>query len=69
MKLSLRDLESVIQAQFLYASLCLSAEGQVPDEPRSQAFHITRETYLNLITQFQSHLQSLVRKTGNRLQA
>ena len=52
MKLSLKDLESVIETQTLYASLCIGAQGQVPDEALQQAFHLATQTLTSLEEQY-----------------
>lgn len=52
-KLSLKDLESVIETQVLYASLCIGAQHQVPDEPLTQAFHLAQSTLASLEEQYQ----------------
>lgn len=52
MKLSLKDLESVIETQLLYGSLCIGAQGQVPDDALQQAFHLATETLTSLEEQY-----------------
>ena len=72
MKLSLKDLESVIETQTLYASLCIGAQGQVPDAALQQAFHLATSTLASLEEQFRKRTnaektQRMIKRCESRL--